>query len=173
MVDDQADPASQDPIARMSTRVACSLPCQAQTSLDPKTMREWIPGITYGAHAFFARNKDPQYGKLKTKEERFQYFLDRRKEILPLIRDFSAYEQASADDPPMLLSYGGQKDVMPPSGDSNATHHPKFGEHLHKRLQELGVPSWYWANNVPEASGRYNGWMGHFKFLDDHLKREK
>lgn len=50
--DDLADPDSDDPVARESTRLLAAAPGQAQTSLDPKQMREWIPGITYGAHAF-------------------------------------------------------------------------------------------------------------------------
>jgi hypothetical protein len=55
-------------------------------------------------------------------------------------------------------------------GRNYATHHPKFGEHLHKRLRELGVPCWYWADNVREASGKYHGWTGSAKFLVDQLK---
>jgi hypothetical protein len=49
---DLADPESNDAVVRESTRLWAAAPGQAQTSLDPKQMREWIPGITYGAHAF-------------------------------------------------------------------------------------------------------------------------
>ncbi len=164
MVDDLADPHSPDPIARISTRVTCATPLQAQTSLDPKQMRRWIPSITYGAHAFFSGSE-----LAKDKAERFEIWLSRRDEVMPYIKDFSAYHQASADDPPMLLVYGGQEDVIPAKDRGNATHHPKFGEHLHRRLSEIGVESYYWADNVKCEEERYNGWPGVARFVSDKL----
>ena len=166
--DDLADPASDDPIARESTRLTCAFPCQAQTSLDPKQMREWIPTIQYGAHAFFSAKERP-----KDKGETFDFWLSRRDEILPLIKEFSPYEWASADDPPMLHVYGGQEDVIPPKDAGNATHHPKFGENLHKRLKKLGVESWYWADNVRCENPRYDRFSGQAPFVIDHLMPEK
>ena len=50
--DDMADPNSNDPIARESTRLYCAAVNGAQTSLDPKELREWMPNYSYGAHAF-------------------------------------------------------------------------------------------------------------------------
>jgi hypothetical protein len=75
--DDMADPTSGDAVARQSTRVSCAFAVQAQTSLDPEQMQQWIPQIRYGAHAFFRRE---DYGK---KESSFDYFLAHRDEILP------------------------------------------------------------------------------------------
>lgn len=163
--DDMADPDSDDPIARESTRPTCAFPGQAQTALDPKQMREWIPGIRYGVHAFFSASERP-----KDKGEAFEFWLSKRDAIMPLIREFSPYEWARADDPPMLHVYGGQEDVMPPKDDGNATHHPKFGEHLHQRLRELGVKSWYWADNVQCENERYHGFGGQDEFVIDHMK---
>lgn len=42
LLDDLADPTSSDPIARKSTRLLCAAVVGAQTSLDPKQIREWI-----------------------------------------------------------------------------------------------------------------------------------
>jgi acetyl esterase/lipase len=169
--DDLADPENEDPVARMSTRVTCSTPHQAQTSLDPQQMKEWIPSITYGAHAFFASDRLPEKGPA-----RFQFFLDHREEILPYIKDFSGYEHASADDPPMLLVYGGQPNVLPATNGGNATHHPQFGAKLHERLQRLGVESYFWAGdnktpggNVRASNGRYHDWSGVKNFVKDQL----
>jgi acetyl esterase/lipase len=164
MHDDLADPESPDPVARMSTRVTCSTPHQAQTSLDPRQMREWIPEVTYGPGAFITGYP----ANVRTKEERFRFWLTHREEHLRSIRDFSAYEQASADDPPMLLVYGGQSDIPVPEG-GNATHHPKFGEHLNQRLRALGVESYYWADNVRCDRERYHGWAGVKSFVQDNL----
>ena len=50
--EDLADPDSSDPIARQSSRLTCAAVSGAQTSLDPKQLREWIPNSIYGGHAF-------------------------------------------------------------------------------------------------------------------------
>src|SRR4249920_3281427 len=50
--DDLADPKSDDPIARESTRLYCAAVNGAQVSLDPKELRAWMPNYSYGAHAF-------------------------------------------------------------------------------------------------------------------------
>jgi len=52
---------------------------------------------------------------------------------------------------------------------TNRRSHPKFGEYLHKRLKELGVASWYWADNVKCENARYHGFSGQADFVTDHL----
>jgi hypothetical protein len=69
----------------------------------------------------------------------------------------------------MLHCYGGQKDVIPALDGGNATHHPKFGERLHKRLKELGAESYYWADNVKCEQPRYDGWSGVRRFVCDKM----
>src|SRR5689334_11153301 len=49
---DIADPKSNDPVARQSSRLTCAAVTGAQTSLDPKELRQWIPNAVYGGHAF-------------------------------------------------------------------------------------------------------------------------
>ncbi len=164
MHDDLANPDSPDPVARQSTRVTCAAPLQAQTSLDPKQMREWIPDVSYGAHAFFR-----DFPRDLDKARRFEFWLERRDEVRPWIRAFSPYEHASADDPPMLHAYGGQKSTLPAADASHATHHPRFGEMLHKRLRELGVESHFWADDVRAENPRYHGWPGVRNFVLDKL----
>jgi hypothetical protein len=67
----------------------------------------------------------------------------------------------------MLHCYGGQKDVIPALDADNATHHPKFGEHLYGRLKQLGVESHFWAENVKCEEPRYGGWAGVRRFVCD------
>jgi hypothetical protein len=43
--DDMADPASDDPVARESTRLYCAAVNGAQVSLDPQELREWLPNF--------------------------------------------------------------------------------------------------------------------------------
>src|SRR5439155_18269024 len=50
--DDLADPKSNDPIARESTRLFCAAVNGAQVTLDPKPLREWMPNYNYGSRAF-------------------------------------------------------------------------------------------------------------------------
>jgi len=73
--EDLADPKSDDPIARESTRLIAAAVNGAQTSLDPAQMREWMPNSTYGGHAFGFAN--------------FQQFFDGRESILPWIKEYS------------------------------------------------------------------------------------
>ena len=50
--DDLADPKNKDPILRESSRLQCAAVMGAQTTLDPKQMKEWTPNSKYGGHAF-------------------------------------------------------------------------------------------------------------------------
>lgn len=137
--DDMADPRSDDPIARESTKPNFAAGVDPQTSLDPKQMREWIPQITYGGHAFGI----VRHGR--TKEEAFQEFFDRREEFLPWIKEYSPYAQADRDDPPIYVC-NPVRELTPPTDpkelDSWATHSPAFSLKLYERLQELGVESY-------------------------------
>ena len=50
--DDLANPKSKDPVLRESSRLQCAAVIGAQTTLDPKQMKEWTPNSKYGGHAF-------------------------------------------------------------------------------------------------------------------------
>src|SRR4029079_7055858 len=99
--DDLADPKSSDPIARDATGFFCAAVVGAQTSLDPAQVKAWIPNARYGGHAFGFM--DPK--NLKTRDAQFADFLAAREKVLPWIKEFSPYEQVSAGDPPVYLSY--------------------------------------------------------------------
>jgi acetyl esterase/lipase len=122
--DDLADPKSEDPVARESTRLQCAAVNGAQTSLDPKQMKAWIPNITYGGDAFGFSS--------------FNEFLAGRDKILPWIAEYSPYALLKAGDPPIYLFY-----TRPASlgrAEENSTHSANFGV----KLQELCA-----SNNVP------------------------
>jgi acetyl esterase/lipase/nicotinamidase-related amidase len=127
--DDMADPQSADPVARESTRLTCAAVAGAQTTLDPKQMKEWTPNSTYGGHAFgFAVDRT---------QSAFQQFLEGREKILPWIKEYSPYELATADDPPVFLAFGA-----PPAlgqAQKDPTHSANFGLKLQEKLRGLGV----------------------------------
>jgi acetyl esterase/lipase len=129
--DDMADPKSSDPIAQESTRLTCAAVSVAQTSLDPKQMKEWTPNSRYGGHAFgFTGDK-------KTGKSQFQEFLEGREKILPWIKEYSPYELVTSDDPPIFLSYS-----TPPAlgqEQKDPTHTANFGVKLQEKCQSAGV----------------------------------
>jgi acetyl esterase/lipase len=125
MHDDMADPNSKDPIARESTRLYCAAVNGAQTSLDPKELREWMPNYGYGAHAFGLKN--------------FQSLIDNREKVLKWIKEYSPIEHASKDDPPIGLFYGGDKNAKVGDSPKDPTHSPILGIKLEEKLKSLGV----------------------------------
>lgn len=147
--DDLADPQSADPIARESTRLTCAAVHIPQTSLDPKQMREWMPNIGYGAHAFGAK-KD-------------FWLPEMREKFLPWIKEYSPYEHVSADDPPVFLSYTSVPDLG--NAVEGATHSANFGVKLKEHCDELKSPCELSFPGSPD--GKYKSAKD---FLRAHLK---
>ncbi|MGC3968981.1 MAG: alpha/beta hydrolase [Pirellulales bacterium] len=129
--DDLADPKSADPVARESTRLFCAGVVRAQTTLDPRQMREWIANANYGAHAFGFD------GDAKQKLSPFEEFLAARDRIEPWFKEYSPYELATADDPPIGLFY----DTPPAMGreQESTAHSANFGVGLAAKLKQVGV----------------------------------
>ena len=120
---DLADPENADPIARESTRLYCAAVNNAQTTLDPKQMKQWTPNSKYGGHAFGLQN--------------FDEFLAERAEILPWIQEYSPYALVSPNDPPIFLSYKSAPALGKKQKDP--THTANFGVQLQERCIEQGV----------------------------------
>jgi acetyl esterase/lipase len=121
--DDLADPKSADPVARESSRLWCAAVTGAQTSLDPKQMKEWTPNSKYGGHAFGFGN--------------FAKFLEGREKVMPWIDEYSPYHNVTTDDPPIYLIYS-----RPPNlgkAEKDPTHTANFGVQLQEHCQETGV----------------------------------
>lgn len=130
--EDLADPTSSDPIARESTRLFCVGAHRAQTSLDPKQIREWMPTNIHGYNGFGikgdrARNLKPH-----------EVFLEKRESLLPWIKEYSPYELVSPDDPPVYLSYQTPPAMGQPEHDP--VHSANFGVKLKEHCEALKVP---------------------------------
>ena len=122
-VDHLADPDSDDPVARESSRLWCAAVTGAQTTLDPKQMKEWTPNSRYGGHAFGLGN--------------FEQFLEKRDTVLPWIEGYSPYALVTKDDPPVYLIYSA-----PPAlgqDQKDPTHTSNFGVKLQEHCAETGV----------------------------------
>ena len=133
--DDMARPDSPDPIARESTRLTCAAVVGAQTALDPKQLRSWMPNMSYGGHAFGFRKSGPQ-----GRDSEFQAFYDHREEVLPWIREYSPYEHAGKGDPSVFLDYPSQeKPARTGESQRDPTHSAVMGLHLQEKLHGAGV----------------------------------
>lgn len=145
--DDLADPKSSDPVARESSRLTCAAVNDAQTSLDPQQVREWIPNVNYGGHAF------GYAGKGRNRQREFELLIENRDKHLPWIKEYSPIELVSSDDPPIYLRY--KKDTQAPTvgePQPDATHSGIFGIKLAEKLKEAGVECVlaYGADRDPE-----------------------
>jgi acetyl esterase/lipase len=129
--DDLADPDSSDPIARESTRLWCDAVIGAQTTLDPKQMKEWTPNSKYGGHAFGFT------GDREKKISQFDEFLARRDTILPWIAEYSPYALVTADDPPIYLLFSAPPALGQEQKDP--THTANFGVKLQEKCKSAGV----------------------------------
>jgi acetyl esterase/lipase len=132
--DDLAKPDSSDPIERESTRLTCAAVIRAQTSLDPKEVREWIPNAVYGGHAFGFAGQGRQRG------DEFKLLTANREKVMPLIKEYSPIELVTKNDPPIYLDYPDQKQ-LPKAGqeEPDPTHSAMYGVKLAEKLKATGV----------------------------------
>lgn len=123
--DDLADPASADPVARASTRLTCMGVLGAQSSYDPRFIRQVIGGRAHEHPALL-----PFYG-LKPDE------LDSPRAIA-MYQEASPLTHVTADDPPVFMFYTEPKGPLPANAKpGQGIHHPKFGEALHDKMTPL------------------------------------
>ena len=134
--DDLADPKSKDPVLRESSRLQCAAVIGAQTTLDPKQMKEWTPNSKYGGHAFGLHH--------------FDRFLDNRKKIMPWIKEYSPYANVTKDDPPIFLQYNSPPAIGKEQKDP--THTSNFGVKLQEHCIAKGVKCELYYPNGPKTT---------------------
>lgn len=138
--DDMADPDSEDPVLRQSTRVSCILPRSGPTNLDPLWIREHLGGPDRAHPSMAAFYGSDDFG---------------RPDIRLRIQEASAVHLATADDPPTFLVYRGGLDDLPLPEDAShglRIHHPYFGQVLKEKLDELGVENrLHYGGGMPTA----------------------
>jgi hypothetical protein len=81
---------------------------------------------------------------------------DRPQEVLEIVRDISALDIISADDPPIFMSYGMRPTDPVPSDPARAggwkVHHVMFGIKLKEEMDALGIEA---DLKYPDASTTY------------------
>ena len=127
--DDLADPNSDDPIARQSTRLTCIVVDNGQSSYDPRFAEKiGIPRPNFERHVFF------------------HPFYDITPEEIDTPKAYKRYEEAAAityltkDDPPAMLNYSlANEEVTDQTSLNVIVHHPKFGIALKEQMDKLGI----------------------------------
>jgi len=127
--DDLADPESDDPVARQSTRLACAGSINGQCSYDPRFIKEHIGGsgqLHPVLYDFYGLSED----EVDTPEAHQAY-----EAAAPLT-------YLTADDPPVFTFYphSATPVPLPPDADAGVViHHPQFGVVLRDRMAALGI----------------------------------
>jgi acetyl esterase/lipase len=158
--DDLADPANADPVLRESTRLTCLGVMGAQSSYDPRFIKQIVGGRAHEHPALM-----PFYG-LKEDE------LDSPK-AHKLYEEASAINYVSKDDPPVFLFYNEPKGPLPDDAKpGQGIHHPNFGIALKEKLGPLGIEC------VLRHQDDYRGGRGDLnrelvEFFAKHLRGDK
>jgi acetyl esterase/lipase len=123
---DQADPASDDPLKRQSTRISAVGALAAQTSLDPRVVAKLIDenDAKMFAKTFYGLGPD---------QATWDHSADK-------FNDVSAAANVAKDNPPVFLYYSVPNQPITaetPRGDR--VHNPAFGFYLKERMDKIGV----------------------------------
>jgi len=125
--DDLADPDAEDPVLRESTRLAAAAARNAQTSIDPIVIEEWIgPNVLKHRMIWMAVG-----------EKSMADALANYKQHQDLYREFSPINHFSADDPPVMLTYS-HPTILPSANANHGIHHPAFGVRLKEKSEHFG-----------------------------------
>ena len=126
--DEMAQPTSNNPLERESTRLTCVATLGGQTTVDIDWREKHIPG--------HAEHQDRQ-----TFFQRFR--VSDLESYQPLAVPLSALTLISADDPPIFMSYTMSPNDSIPSDAKQAenwtAHHVNFGLALKEKMDSLGV----------------------------------
>jgi len=156
--EDLADPDSDDPVEQQSTRISCAVAYAAQTSYDPRFIKELFDTdqVDGALIPFFGMESaedvdDPKFH--------------------PLFEESAPINHATADDPPVMLFYPQRNDPLPPNSNGGQhIHHPKFGFALKEKLDKLGVECVVKLREEdPQQAGRVTPVDDYVGFFFKHL----
>lgn len=125
--DEMADPNSEDPVLRESTRVTAAAVSSGQTSIDPKVIEPWL-----GPNVLEHRMINMAVG-----EETIEAALKNYAKHRALYVEFSPYNHLTEDDPPLFMSYGNNM-KLPSENAGHGIHHPVYGVKLKEKADRLG-----------------------------------
>jgi acetyl esterase len=125
--DDMADPKSDDPVSRQSTRINCASVGGAQVSYDPRFWKS--VGLGKGLQhpsfplMFGVPADDP--------------FDDPKRVAIAVA--CAPIKHVSKDDPPVYFLYNVPDELNEKTGVGAIVHHPRHGQIFKKKMDSLGV----------------------------------
>ena len=125
--DDMADPKSDDPVLRESTRLSCMAVFGAQSTYDPLVIKVWI-GEAAARHpaleGFYGLTWD-QYDTPAARD---------------MFKQAAAITWLTKDDPPVYAFYSEARGPLPPNAKpGQGIHHITFGIKLKEKMEPLGI----------------------------------
>jgi len=153
--DDLADPKSEDPVRRESTRLTVVAVSNGQCSYSPLFAEKiGMPRPNFERHKFFMPFYDLKEGEFDTPKARERY------------EKMAAVTYLTKDDPPALLTYNYvNEEVTATSNLDLVVHHPKLGYALKERMDALGIECQVVCKDQPAASA--------VDFIKKHFERAK
>jgi acetyl esterase/lipase len=124
--DEMADPKNPDPVLRQSTRLICMAVVGAQSSYDPRVIKEWV-------------------GETATRHPALDGFFGLRAEERDSPKAYQRYEAASPinhlthDDPPVYAFYSEARVISANAKGGAGIHHINFGLRLKEKMDPLGI----------------------------------
>jgi acetyl esterase len=165
--DDLANPNSDDPVEKQSTRLTCVAVSNGQSSYDPRFAEKiGIPRPNFDRHPFFLPFYDIAENQIDTLEAYRKY-----EEMAPIT-------YLSSDDPPALMDYGFPNVAVKSDSDlSLVVHHPLFGIALQQQMEALGLECVVqYADAATKRKIRHSGKepvVSAAQFIKNHIESAK
>ncbi len=156
--EDIADPDADDPVLRESSRVTAAAVGNAQTSIDPKVVEDWL-----GPNVLKHRMIWTSVGAVNITEAVKNY-----DKYQHLYVKFSPYNHLTGDDPPIMLTYTHSM-TLPSKNANHGIHHPVHGMKLKEKSDELG----HECHVIVQDGPRYSDYANTQDFLIDKLLNSK
>jgi len=129
--DDLADPTSDDPVARQSSRIVAAGMNAGQATYDMRVCREWFGVPDLPSHSAFTAFYDIEDG------ETFDTI-----RVAALAEDASPINHLTKDDPPLFMAFNRPAvEVTAETEQSVWVHHPLSGIKLKEAMDRLGIES--------------------------------
>ena len=125
--DDMADPKSDDPVLRQSSRVCGAVAMGGQTTLDPFLLEKKI-GPACIQHGMIWKTVGAK--SIEDLMENWEQYKDLSLQCSPMTH-------VSKDDPPVFLNYGKPAPIPVIKGDG--IHHAGFGRLLKEKCKKMGI----------------------------------
>jgi hypothetical protein len=127
--DDMADPKSDDPIARESTRLTCAVVRNGQSSYDPRFAEKiGLPRPNFERHSFFLPFYDITRDEIDSPKAYKRY------------EEFAPITHLTKDDPPAMMLYGYPNVAVTEKTSLGViVHHPLFGIALQKEMSKFDL----------------------------------